>query len=252
MPKPGESCLGVEACCFPDDTCDDIDALVCLQKGGNPRGPGSVCPGIEACCDAVTGVCYMADATCCLANGDTPQGPGTVCTAPEACCFGDNTCRTLDPLCCTNQGGTPQGPGTVCTAATACCLGNGTCVVVDPLCCEDLGGTSYPDEVCGGLEGCCIPDGDTCMASCVTVDVLCCVEEFGGTPMGAGTACGDDNDGDTVDDLCDMCAAADDAVYCPGCVDAIPTVSDWGLVALTLLLLTAAKICYGGRQRATA
>ena len=100
------------------------------------------------------------------------------------------------------------------------------------------------------MEGCCIPDADTCMASCVTVDLLCCVREFGGTPMGPVTACGDDSDGDTIDNLCDICAGVDDAIFCPGCKTAIPTVSQWGLVVLTLLLLTVGKVYFGGRRRA--
>ena len=100
------------------------------------------------------------------------------------------------------------------------------------------------------MEGCCIPDADTCMASCVTVDLLCCVREFGGTLMGPGTACGDDSDGDTIDNLCDICAGVDDAIFCPGCKVAIPTLSQWGLVVLALLLLTVSKVYFGGRQRA--
>jgi len=207
--------------------------------------------GVEACC-LPDGTCEMADALCCVNElGGTPQGPGAVCTAPEACCFPDGTCDMLDPLCCVDQGGTPQGPGTVCTADEACCLGDGSCIMADPLCCTNMGGTVYPDGVCGGMEGCCIPDPDVCLSACVTVDTLCCVEEFGGTPMGPGTACGDDSDGDGVDDLCDICRGVDDAMFCPGCKTAIPTVSDWGLVALTLLLLTAGKIYFGRRQVAT-
>jgi hypothetical protein len=41
----------------------------------------------------------------------------------------------------------------------------------------------------------------------------------------------------------------DDAVFAPGCKDAIPTVSAWGMVVLTLLLLTGAKVHFG-RKRA--
>ena len=65
--------------------------------------------------------------------------------------------------------------------------------------------------------------------------------------------CGlDDNadaDGDGVPDCIDQCPGVDDAVFAPGCQDAIPTVSEWGLVVLTLLLLTGAKVHFG-RKRA--
>ena len=113
-------------------------------------------------------------------------------------------------------GGTPQGPGNACTFPTAWCLGNGSCVMVDPLCCDDLGGVVYLGDVCGGLEGCSVPDPEVCLSGCVTVDTLCCVEEFGGTPMGPGTACGTDSDGDAIDDLCDICTGVDDHIFCPG------------------------------------
>jgi hypothetical protein len=251
-----------------------LDPLCCVDQGGVPQGAGTVCLGMEACCDAA-GVCYMADAICCLFNGDTPQGPGTVCTQPEACCLEDDTCIMVDPLCCDDLGGTPQGAGTACTFVTACCLADGSCVMVDPLCCDDLGGTVYLGDVCAGLEGCCIPDPDICLSSCEIVDALCCVEEFGGTPMGPGTACGTDSDEDRIDDLCDICTGVDDYVFCfhvcdvswercatdadcppgesclPACEVAIPAVSEWGLIILTLLLLVAGKVYFGRRRSAT-
>ncbi len=75
--------LPEEACCFPDGTCAELDAVDCIAQGGVPGGAGSVCLGMQACCDP-GGYCYMADASCCLDNGDTPQGPGTVCI-PNLC-----------------------------------------------------------------------------------------------------------------------------------------------------------------------
>jgi len=78
-----------------------------------------------------------------------------------------------------------------------------------------------------------------------------------------------DGDSDGVDDLCDNCNGANDAIFgvllcsesgiacevdsdCgPGeicekaCLGKIPTVSEWGLVVLTLLLLVCGKLFYG-------
>jgi hypothetical protein len=51
--------------------------------------------------------------------------------------------------------------------------------------------------------------------------------------QGVGSVCRGDADGDGLDDLCD--------------IDNIPTVSEWGLVIMTLLLLTCAKIYFGRR-----
>jgi hypothetical protein len=56
-----------------------------------------------------------------------------------------------------------------------------------------------------------------------------------------------DDDADGVLDCVDQCPNVDDAVFAPGCVDAIPTVSGWGLVVLTLLLLVAHKIHFTRR-----
>ena len=125
------------------------------------------------------------------------------------------------------------------------------------------------------MQGCCISDPDICLSSCLTVDTLCCVNEFGGTPMGPGTACGDDADEDGIDDLCDICTGVDDYAFCimvcdvswtpcetdadcpggescrPSCDVAIPTVSAWGVVVLALLLMTVGKIYFGRRRVAT-
>ena len=249
-------CTEPEACCLPDGTCELLDPLCCDEAGGSPQGPGTTCGGMEACCLS-DGTCVMADALCCVNElGGVPQGTDTVCTESEACCLPDGTCMMLDPLCCDCLGGTAQGAGTACTTPVACCwgTGNATCSLVDPLCCESLGGTSYPGEQCGEVQGCCVPGPDTCLANCVTANVLCCVEEYGGTPMGSSTSCeGDadeilDSDGDGVADICDICDGADDAIFCPGCKTAIPTVSAWGLVILALFLLTVAKVFFSRRR----
>ena len=38
--------------------------------------------------------------------------------------------------------------------------------------------------------------------------------------------------------------AADDAVFAPACQNAIPTVSEWGIVVIMLMVLVVAKICF--------
>ncbi len=55
-----------------------------------------------------------------------------------------------------------------------------------------------------------------------------------------------DSDGDSVADCVDQCPGGDDTIDLnengtPDCAEAIPTVSHWGLVVLTLLLLTMSK-----------
>ena len=61
-----------------------------------------------------------------------------------------------------------------------------------------------------------------------------------------------DADGDGTPDCIDQCPGVDDDVFAPGCRDAIPTVSTWGLVVLALVLLTGGKVYFGRRRRVTA
>ncbi len=63
---------------------------------------------------------------------------------------------------------------------------------------------------------------------------------------GCGVADVGDSDNDGVLDCVDICPGADDAVF-GDCTGNIPTVSEWGLVVLALLLLVAGKVYYGRR-----
>jgi hypothetical protein len=69
----------------------------------------------------------------------------------------------------------------------------------------------------------------------VTLEECAAIPAYAGEFQGVGSVCLGDADGDGLDDLCDT----------PG---SIPTVSEWGLLILTLLLLTGAKITFGGRR----
>lgn len=176
------------------------------------QGDGTVCAGTEACC-LPNGSCLDADALCCInVLGGTPQGAGTSCTGTQACCLQDGSCQDLDPLCCVQLGGTPQGAGTACSAATiACCMPDGTCMDVDPLCCDELGGFVSPysnscmgdlnqntiDDACEEPMGaCCMPDG-TC-----SLQTASGCNNLVGNYMGDGTTCLGDSDGDGNDDAC--------------------------------------------------
>lgn len=210
----GTTCAGTEACCLPDGTCLDADALCCINVfGGVPQGAGTACTAAEACC-LQDGSCVMLDPLCCLDIGGTPQGPGTQCSATEACCFGDGSCAMLDPLCCDDAGGTPQGAGTTCSGTTeACCFADGSCLDADPLCCTAMGGTpqgagtvclgdnngNLIDDACEEQTGaCCLDDG-----SCVILTAADCATQLG-TYKGDGTVCLGDINGNGVDDICEF------------------------------------------------
>ena len=61
-----------------------------------------------------------------------------------------------------------------------------------------------------------------------------------------------DSDGDGVPDCHDQCLGVDDAIFAPDCVGAIPSVSTWGLIVLSLLLLTGGKLFTVAKQQAPA
>ena len=64
-----------------------------------------------------------------------------------------------------------------------------------------------------------------------------------------------DSDGDTILDCLDQCPGGDDTVDfnadgIPDCLQAIPTVSTWGVVILALLLMVGGKLYFGRRDTA--
>jgi len=123
----------VEACCYPDGSCQDLAPATCTTQGGTPLGQGSVCLGIEGCCSG--GACTDADAACCTYLGDTPQGSGSACTGSQACCInGGATCTDCDGLCCDDLGGALGGP---------VCLGDNNGNGIDDACEAAPAGVHY-------------------------------------------------------------------------------------------------------------
>ena len=214
----GTTCLGMEACCLPDGTCLDADALCCVNELlGTPQGAGSSCSMPMACC-LPDGSCIDVDPICCDDLGGTPQGVGTQCTASQACCLSDGQCVMVDPECCDDLGGQPQGQGTTCTAVEACCFPDGSCGDLDPLCCAQQGGApqGIGTNCSAATIACCFPDG-----SCMDVDPLCC-DDLGGTVSPFSGSCLGDNDGNGTDDGCEE--LVDQACCFPdgSCVDMSP------------------------------
>ncbi len=136
----------------------------------------------------------------------------------------------------TSPGGSPIGIALDLRAP--CCLPDGTCALLDEGPCLALGGTASSvglscerDQDGDGLDGVC---GDECPQDAnKEVPGIC----------GCGVSDADD-DGDGVANCVDVCPGADDDLFAPGCGDAIPTVSEWGLAVLALLLLVAGKVLF--------
>ncbi len=121
-------------------------------------------------------------------------------------------------------------------------------------CCDNVDACPNDPQKCAdeGQCGCNETDFDTDEDGCMD-----CVDQCPNDPdkcypgiCGCFATADDrgDNDGDGFMNCVDQCPGADDAVYAPGCMGAIPTVSEWGLVILALLLLAVGKICFAGRR----
>lgn len=110
--------------------------------------------------------------------------------------------------------------------------GDGVIDACDP-CPIDNPDDTDDDGVCNSSDGCPNDPNKASPGACG-----CGVSETG------------DADGDGVADCNDECPGVDDALFAPECVDAIPVVSQWGVIILSLLLLTAAKVLYrAGKTR---
>ncbi len=150
-----------------------------------------------------------------------------------------------------------QDSGTLDTLAPQDCNDNGVpdACEVPPLCpsCSDCNANGIPDECEPDADGdqvidVCDPcpldylddsDGD---GACDSDDE--CPSDPNKIVEGQ-CGCGnpeDDDDEDGVANCVDQCPDADDRVFAPNCVGAVPTVSAWGLIMLTLLLLVVGKI----------
>ena len=127
---------GTEACCFPDGTCQNVDACCCKELGGMAQGAGTdcttwTCPGLDCeplpdGSDCSNAVCEGPDEQCdpkCV-NFD----PITGATHVVACdCLGPNDCRV-------GGGPLPAGPGRALSACNEPDDGSGTVTLPPPGC----------------------------------------------------------------------------------------------------------------------
>jgi len=197
----------LQACCFPDGSCEDCDPEKCSARGGTPQGYGTCCDCTE--CPQPTQACCFDDGSClgltveaCASEGGTPQGEGTDCSPnpcsqpTQACCYDDGRCRELPVDECLGDGGTPQAEGTDCfpnpcpQPTQACCYDDGRCRELPVDECLGDGGTPQgegtdcsPNPCPQPTQACCFENG-----ICKDLDVASCSSE-GGEPQGAGTNC---------------------------------------------------------------
>jgi len=277
---PTASCYGTvtapnyESCTCHDNPIDGDNCYLLQIRGGDAMSAmitvnkkavcgeghlGACCdtngPDAESCTDNVlSGDCVGADkvwtengkcatVTCdCIPDcqgatcGDDGCGgscgdcdDGNVCNGLETC----NTSRTCDP-------GTPLDcqDGLVCNGAEVCDPASGCGPGSAPNCNDNNACTT---------DGCAEPNG--CFHNPVNCDnglacdgVEACTPSTGcvpGTPV---------NCDDGIDCTADSCSDPSGTCVNDDADCSIPTVSEWGLVVLTLMLLIGAKVYFGRRQ----
>ncbi len=198
---------------------------------GSCRIPGDTCICIddvlEADCIALGGTWDVG-----MVCGELPCGDLT-----GACCDLSGGCADSLLLTeCYASGGVYAGDNTTCGSVVgACCSADLTCVETTEECCGLLAdGGFWIAGTCASAD--CIPTGNCCVEGECMEDVTEAVcNSAGGEYQGNGTEC-----------VPSACAGGGHDH------DPIPTVSEWGLVVMTLLVLTAGTVVIGRRRRAAA
>lgn len=272
-----------DACCDGvTGTCTDgVDAVDCAGPS-NHHYPNVLCsqlgtdPKYPPACDRDTGACCDHGP---LAGGPGPEGVCTDGVLPENCGGAQQTwsknaacapvagaCRVSDGSCdatgfctfplpsigapcvadadCDAPGFCTAGKvGDYCSADADCDIASVTCMEDTGSCCNTLEGTCTDGVLfadCSAAQRVWTKNGSCSTSACDAVLGACCdADPFGGCTDTTAAGC-----------VCDKCTWSKlqscSTVDCTH--NSIPTVSEWGLVVLTLLLLTGAKVYFGRRE----
>jgi hypothetical protein len=243
------------ACCATDGTCSILSPQVCDFEGGTYNGDDTTCEG-DADGDLIDGECGDG-----CPNDPDKTDPGICgCGTPDDDSDGDGVADCNDPCPQDNPDDT-DGDG-ACDSDDPCPLdnpddtdGDGVCDSDDP-CPLDNPDDTDGDGVCDSDDPCPLdnPDDSDGDGFCDTDDG--CPNDPDKTSPGV-CGCGvpdDDSDGDTIPDCNDVCDGLDDRIDLdgngtPDCLEGlVPTVSEWGLAVLALVLMVVAKLSFGRRR----
>ncbi len=233
-------------------TCDSDCTVAECGDGVLNVTAGEECDdaGGSATCDSDCSVAECGDGVLNVTAGEEcDDGAGNSDTEPDACrtdCMaawcGDGVIDAGEE--CDDGNNQPNdGCDEVCLIEFGACCHGTACGVVTESDCQDSGGTFYgfnatcdaPDADGDGLRNEC----DECPDDPYKIEPGIC---------GCGRDDAADSDDDGVPDCNDQCPGVDDEVFAPDCIEAIPTVSEWGLVVMTLILLTGGKLYFGRRS----
>jgi len=257
-----ESCTGGSALCPPDvfnvgDVCRASAGVCDVAESCNGSGvacpPDGFAPGTQVC-RASVGSCDVAENCTGSAAACPPDGAvaaGTVCRPSAGACDVAETCSGAPSDCPADA---LVAAGTECRAAAGDCDVAEACTGSSAACpadgfaagglCRAAAGPCDAPESCSGSGPACPPDGFISGVECRASTGECDpAEDCDGT----GPACPDDvviTGCGGADGCCsDQATCCDIDPDCDPC--AIPTVSEWGLVIMTLLLLTGWKMYFG-------
>jgi hypothetical protein len=219
--------------------CTEPEGACCTDVAAADHTPGS----FPSTAEGPDGACGSATEADCLAAGGTFLGIDEI-TSPSRCDDPDTDGDGIRDDC----DNCPDDPDKIGPGECGCGLPD-TDTDQDGVADCDDGCVDDPGKADPGVCGCGVPDDDSdgdgtedCIDGCPDdpnkIAPLVC---------GCGVPESADTDGDGVLDCVDRCPGVDDAKFFPGCVDAIPTVNQWGLIVLGLLLLAGAKVYFGRR-----
>ena len=234
------------ACCLPDNSCDVLSLGDCLLAGGTPHFSKPVCAG-DSDGNGFDDGCEFG--ACCTPDGDCAEMLRDDCEATVDSVFGGH-----ESVC---EGGDGDSDNDGILDACDRCLADtdfdGVCDSEDA--CPNDPNKSVPGDALGqgpGWCGCGCSDADPDLDGVADCRVCCtlpggCInndqcpndpDKLVGGICGCGVADkGGDEDGDGFLDCIDRCPGINDATATPDCIDTIPTVSEWGIVILTIMLL---------------
>jgi len=216
-----------------------------------------------ACCDGVTGACTdKVLEEDCLAEVGNQYVHNKLCSSDAV------SCQITAGACCDTTPGAGDGTGAgACTdrVLEADCDDGGvyleysagqTCADINCLetkgaCCNGFTGTCS-QTIQGDCQGTNMVWTESTSCSAVTCEAIpgACCNTINPDPLAREGVCTDgviqaDCQGeDLIWTKATLCSNVD----CPATFQAIPTVSEWGLVVLALLLLVGAKVYFGRRE----
>ena len=256
-PSPCSDSTG--ACCLADESCTSTTAASCYAGGGVYAGNGTSCSTTGACC-LDYGYCLTMTQDCCTEAEGAYQGNGSTCSPTGACHIG-SSCTTSTADCCP---GSYQGNGSTCDIG-ACCKSDGSCLTTTESDCDGQSGVYLGDDTdCAG-DNDDVAGDDVCQdrtppQACGN-DITEGEEECDGSDnIACVDACRSDctcpsSCGNNVREGNEECDGSDDEA-CPGrcgpdCLcPGIPTLSEWGMLVMTLLLLAAGTVVFVRRRGA--